>query len=59
MVKEHRNHPAIVVWSYCNEYECGQVKNIDISIDIYGALAVGSPSKFLLLILMQISNSEH
>jgi hypothetical protein len=24
MVKAHRNHPSIVVWSFCNEYECEQ-----------------------------------
>ena len=25
MVKRDRGHPSIVVWSYCNEYECGQI----------------------------------
>ena len=24
MVKAHRNHPSIVIWSFCNEFECGQ-----------------------------------
>ncbi|XP_065198692.1 beta-galactosidase BoGH2A-like [Sycon ciliatum] len=27
MVKSHRNHPSIVVWSFCNEVECQQVTN--------------------------------
>lgn len=24
MVKSHRNHPSIIVWSFCNEVECEQ-----------------------------------
>ena len=27
MVKRDRHHPSIVIWSYCNEYECLQVSN--------------------------------
>lgn len=24
MVKRDRNHPSVIVWSFCNEYECTQ-----------------------------------
>eukprot|EP00755_Sulcionema_specki_P011606 Sspe_Gene.49409::Locus_26619_Transcript_1_1_Confidence_1.000_Length_2869::g.49409::m.49409/K01190/lacZ; beta-galactosidase len=27
MVKAHRNHPSVVTWSYCNEFECMQVSD--------------------------------
>ena len=27
LVKSHRNHPAIVVWGFCNEFECVQRSN--------------------------------
>lgn len=28
MVKRDRNSPSVVVWSFCNEYECGQITNL-------------------------------
>lgn len=42
MVKSHRNHPSIVVWSFCNEYECLQITNQTGDLFRAAALAVDS-----------------
>ena len=40
MVKRDRNHPSIVVWSFCNEYECQQ-NDPEYSAKRYRAAAYG------------------
>ncbi len=42
MVKSHRNHPSIVIWSFCNEYECIQSTNQTGNLFRAAALAVDS-----------------
>ena len=40
MVKRDRNHPSVVVWSFCNEYECEQ-QDADFSAAAFRAAALG------------------
>eukprot|EP01043_Picozoa_sp_COSAG02_P044063 COSAG02_NODE_3893_length_6074_cov_4.113138_1_plen_657_part_00 len=42
MVKSHRNHPSIVVWSFCNEFECIQSTNQTGDLFRAATLAVDS-----------------
>lgn len=37
MVKRDRNHPSVVIWSYCNEFECEQLGSANATAHTFRA----------------------
>eukprot|EP01064_Diplonema_japonicum_P003557 TRINITY_DN12287_c0_g1_i1.p1 TRINITY_DN12287_c0_g1~~TRINITY_DN12287_c0_g1_i1.p1 ORF type:complete len:928 (+),score=259.37 TRINITY_DN12287_c0_g1_i1:61-2784(+) len=45
MVKYHRNHPTIMVWSFCNEFECNKWLSNDTHVAFRKAAKLYDPER--------------